>query len=91
MVAQISLHVVNFVTDHCDLRIWISFKEILGIRENNDEKPTVPDALKQLSDNSKEGEWAGDVSWTGEGDEPKDESEETVIPESEISWDDEEQ
>ena len=60
-------------------------------QENNDEKPTIPDALKQLSDNSKEGEWAGDVSWTGEGDEPKDESEEPVIPESEISWDDEEQ
>ena len=35
-------------------------------------------------------ELGGDVAWSGDGDETDDKTEEPVIPESEISWDNEE-
>ena len=68
-----------------DMDETLEDQEIEGL-----EKPSIPDALKQLSEDSIDGEWGGDVAWSGDGDETDDETEEPVIPESEISWDNEE-
>tara|TARA_B100001750_G_C15378717_1_gene531277 strand:- start:85 stop:801 length:717 start_codon:yes stop_codon:yes gene_type:complete len=55
------------------------------------ETPSVPDALKQLSNNDdSDEEWDDDVAWSGEDEGPTDEPEEPVIPESDITWNDEE-
>jgi PncC family amidohydrolase len=64
-------------------------EEILVVEEEEAKEPTIPEALKQLSNGEeKDEEWSEDVAWSEGEEEPK--PEEPVIPESDIAWDDDE-
>jgi nicotinamide-nucleotide amidase len=63
-------------------------EEELVIEVEDVKEPTIPEALKQLSNGEIDEEWRKDVAWS-EGDEEP-EIEEPAIPESDIAWNDDE-
>ncbi len=63
-------------------------EEELVVEVEDVKEPTIPEALKQLSNGEKDEEWSDDVAWS-EGDEEP-EVEVPAIPESDIAWDNEE-
>jgi len=63
-------------------------EEELAVEDEVIKEPTIPQALKQLSNGEeKDEEWRKDVAWSEGDEEPI--PEEPVIPESDITWDNE--